>query len=53
LPDRVIDDLPTLRASLRRVLALDFDALVVGDGVAILADARDRLRELVAEFPRD
>ena len=53
LPDRVIDDPPTLRASLRRVLALDFDALVVGDGVAILADARDRLRELVAEFPRD
>src|SRR5882672_6500110 len=53
LPERVIDDPPTLRASLRRLLGLDFDALVVGDGVAILAEARERLRELVAELPRD
>ena len=42
-----------LRASLRHLLALDFDALVVGDGVAILANARERLRELVTEFPPD
>ena len=53
LSERVIDDPPTLRASLGRLLALDFDALVVGDGVAILADARERLRELVADFARD
>jgi glyoxylase-like metal-dependent hydrolase (beta-lactamase superfamily II) len=53
LSERVIDDPPALRASLRRLLALDFDALVVGDGAAILSEARERLRELVAEFPRD
>jgi len=47
LPERVIDDPPMLRASLRHLLALDFDALVVGDGVAILAEARERLRELL------
>jgi glyoxylase-like metal-dependent hydrolase (beta-lactamase superfamily II) len=53
LPERVIDDPPALRASLRKLLALDFDALVLGDGVAILAEAGERLRELVTEFPPD
>jgi hypothetical protein len=53
LSERVIDDPRTLRASLQHLLALDFDALVVGDGVAILADARERLRELVVKFARD
>jgi glyoxylase-like metal-dependent hydrolase (beta-lactamase superfamily II) len=51
LPERVIDDLPLLRASLHRALALDFDVLLVGDGVPILASARERLRELVSGFP--
>jgi glyoxylase-like metal-dependent hydrolase (beta-lactamase superfamily II) len=51
LPERVIDDPPLLRASLHRALALDFDAIVVGDGVPILAGARERLRELVSGFP--
>jgi glyoxylase-like metal-dependent hydrolase (beta-lactamase superfamily II) len=53
LPERVIDDPPALRASLRRLLDLDFDAIVVGDGVPILAGARERLRELVAGFAPD
>ncbi len=51
LSERVIDDPALLRASLRRVLELDFEAIVVGDGVPILAGARERLRELVAGFP--
>jgi glyoxylase-like metal-dependent hydrolase (beta-lactamase superfamily II) len=53
LPERVIDDPPALRASVRRLLELDFDAIVVGDGVPIPAGARERLRELVAGFAPD
>lgn len=51
LPDAVVDDPARLRASLRRLLALDFDALLVGDGHPILAGARARLEELVRGFP--
>jgi glyoxylase-like metal-dependent hydrolase (beta-lactamase superfamily II) len=51
LPERVVDDPPLLRAGVRRLLDLDFDALLVGDGESILSGARDRLRELVATFP--
>src|SRR4030095_4733859 len=36
-----------LRASVRRLLDLDFDTLLVGDGAPILTDAKQRLRELV------
>jgi glyoxylase-like metal-dependent hydrolase (beta-lactamase superfamily II) len=50
LPDRVMDDPRTLRASVRGLLALDFDTLLVGDGEPILAGAKERLRELVATF---
>lgn len=50
LPERVIDDPPALRASVRRLLELELDALVVGDGVPILAGASERLRELVESF---
>jgi len=50
LPDRVIDDPPRLRASVRQLLDLDFDTLLVGDGSCILTAARDRLRELVTAF---
>ena len=52
LPDKVVDDPPRLRDSARQLLALDFDILLVGDGVAILQSAKDRLRELVDTFPR-
>ena len=53
LSERVIDDPPALRASVRRLLGLDFDAIVVGDGVPILAGARECLRELIAGFAVD
>ena len=52
LPDKVVDDPPRFRDSARQLLALDFDILLVGDGVPILQSAKDRLRELVDSFPR-
>ncbi len=53
LRERVMDDPARLRASVRSLLALDFDALVVGDGVSIREGGRERLRELVSTFPAD
>lgn len=53
LPDRVMDDPERLRESIRTLTALDLDAILVGDGVAILEDAGARLRELVASFPAE
>lgn len=50
LPEKVIDDPPRLRESVRALLALDFDTLLVGDGAPILQSARERLRELVDSF---
>jgi glyoxylase-like metal-dependent hydrolase (beta-lactamase superfamily II) len=52
LPDRVMADPALLRASVASLVELDFDALVVGDGASIASGARERLRELVATFPR-
>lgn len=52
LPDKVVDDPPRLRDSARSLLALDFDILLVGDGVPILQSAKERLRELIETFPR-
>jgi len=51
LPERVIDDPARLRASVRAFLDLDFDTLLVGDGEAILRDAKARVKELVETFP--
>ena len=53
LPERVMDDPARLRASVRSLLELDFDALMLGDGVPIREGGRERLRELVASFPKD
>ena len=53
LRERVMDDPARLRASVRSLLELDVDALIVGDGVPIREGGRDRLRELVARFPTD
>ena len=50
LPDKVVDDPARLRDTLRQLLALDFDILLVGDGVPILQGAKERLRELVNTF---
>ncbi len=51
LPERVMDDPARLRGSLRKLLDLDFDILLVGDGAPILRDAKARLKELVETFP--
>lgn len=50
LRPQVIDDMDRLRRSVARLLELDFDVLLAGDGVSILHDAKDRLRELIATF---
>jgi glyoxylase-like metal-dependent hydrolase (beta-lactamase superfamily II) len=50
LPEKVIDDFAQLQESLRGLLALDFDTLLLGDGVSILSQAKARLAELVATF---
>jgi glyoxylase-like metal-dependent hydrolase (beta-lactamase superfamily II) len=52
LPEKVMDDPARLRASVRGMLALDFDILLVGDGAPILENAKERLREFVKTFPK-
>ena len=51
LREKVMDDPERLRRSVRRLLDLDFDALLVGDGESILEGAKARLEELVTTFP--
>ncbi|MGE0684202.1 MAG: MBL fold metallo-hydrolase [Candidatus Binatia bacterium] len=51
LREQVMDDLSWLRTSVKQLLSLDFEILLVGDGEPILRDAKERLRELVATFP--
>jgi glyoxylase-like metal-dependent hydrolase (beta-lactamase superfamily II) len=51
LREQVMDEPATLRQSVAKLLALDFDTILVGDGVSILANAKPRLEELVAGFP--
>ncbi len=53
LRERVMDDPARLRASVRSLLDLDVDALMLGDGVPIREGGRERLRELVASFSTD
>jgi hypothetical protein len=49
LPDKVIDDRAALVRSLAALAAgVDFDTLLVGDGVSILGGAREALAALVA-----
>jgi len=52
LRESVMDDPPRLRRSIQQLLALDFDTILVGDGVSVLGDAKARLRELVDTFPK-
>jgi glyoxylase-like metal-dependent hydrolase (beta-lactamase superfamily II) len=47
----VIDDLPRLQASVRELIGLDFDTLLVGDGVSIMHGAKVLVGELAATFP--
>ena len=51
LREKVLDDPSRLRASVRDLLDRDFDVVLVGDGVSILAAAQEKLKELVATFP--
>ena len=53
LRERVMDDPARLRESVRQLLELDFDVLLVGDGAPVRNGGRERLRELVASFPTD
>jgi len=50
LPEKVIDDLPTLRHSLRRLARLDFEALLLGDGAPLATGGRQALSALVGGF---
>ena len=50
LREKVMDDPVRLRQSVRKLLDLEFDALLVGDGVSILHGAKSRLKELVDTF---
>lgn len=50
LPPRVIDDLPALQESLRRLAALDPEAVLVGDGAPILQGGGAALRALAGSF---
>ena len=51
LREKVMDDPARLRRSVRKLLDLEFDALLVGDGASILHDAKLRLKELIDTFP--
>jgi len=51
LREKVLDEPARLRESIRQLLSLEFDTLLVGDGECVLDDARERLRELVETFP--
>ena len=53
LPEEKLDEPERLRESLRTLLDVDFDILLLGDGVPILSDAKARLEELVASFPAE
>jgi glyoxylase-like metal-dependent hydrolase (beta-lactamase superfamily II) len=50
LREQVMDDPAGLRESVRNLLSLDFETLLVGDGVSILSGAKERLRDLVTTF---
>jgi hypothetical protein len=45
-----MDDPARLRRSVQQLLALDFDTILVGDGVSVVGGAKQRLRELVDSF---
>ncbi len=51
LSEKVMDDPARLRASVRDLLSLDFETLLVGDGASILTGAKERLRELTDRLP--
>ncbi len=52
LREKVMDDPAQLRRSVRKLLGLEFDVLLFGDGTPILEGAKARLTELVESFPK-
>ena len=52
LREKVMDDPPRLRRSIQQLLALDFDTILVGDGVSVIGGAKARLKELIDTFPK-
>lgn len=50
LKEKVMDDPAQLRHSVRALLDVDFDCLLVGDGVSILTGAKERVAELAGTF---
>jgi len=52
LHEKVIDDIARLRQSVAELLALDFEVLLLCDGTPILQGGKERLKELVAAFPK-
>jgi glyoxylase-like metal-dependent hydrolase (beta-lactamase superfamily II) len=50
LPAKVIDDLPALQQSLRRLADLAPQTLLLGDGACVLTGAAEALRALVGSF---
>ncbi len=53
LPEEKLDEPKRLHESLRALLEVDFDTLLLGDGVPILEGAKACLEDLVASFPTD
>jgi glyoxylase-like metal-dependent hydrolase (beta-lactamase superfamily II) len=51
LREKVMDDPARLRQSVRKLLDLDFDTLLFGDGASILHHAKTQLKGLVDTFP--
>ncbi|MGZ6143314.1 MAG: hypothetical protein ACXWLM_08245 [Myxococcales bacterium] len=51
LSPKVIDDLPGLRETLRRLADLEPSTVLVGDGAPVLQNAAEALRALVRSFP--
>ena len=51
LREKVMDDPAQLRESVRSLRALDFDTLLVGDGVPIVTGAQERVRQLCDSLP--
>ena len=50
LRESVMDNPSQLKQSIRKLLELNFDTMLVGDGVPILIEAKSRLKDLVATF---
>ena len=51
VPSRKLDDAPQLRTSLRKLLALQFEVLLLCDGHSILKDAHKKVEQFLATQP--